>query len=441
MSNQPKIKEEQIKTIKSNHQFARLSSALFIKEDQRYVPVTSDHFARIAYQHFPYASIAQIKEAQHHIAHTAQSLDHSTHLISFPSHTWDTRTHRLKNSTDSPYFCPYDPDPAHAPQVLTYLTQLAAGDSRLAKDYLYAIAPLFLERKPTGIIWFVGDGANGKSSLISLVYRLLGPHLTSLTVRAIEDGRDTPNLNGRLGNVCRESSESRVEDTERYKTLGTHEDFEVHKFHSQDSITINGNIHTIMNANNIPVFADKTDGTKRRTIIVPFPARFSDDPTFEDRTFTTPFIQAFLHLVLEAAKEIAANHYVYPWSKATRSAKEEYDSDINSAEAFLRHLRQQKVVAFDNYRQLQIRYENWCADQGYVPLGRTTLKRAMTKLAKAESRQFRINGGANMRLFTIDGKDNKNDWTYLEGTGIWVDTTGSARDTSIPTQPRLGEEW
>lgn len=434
MSNQPKIKEEQVKTILKNHKFVNHNNQTFIHTPPTYTPLTSDLFARIAYSHFPYASIAQIKEAQHHISATAPTAD--TRHIRFPASSWDRHSHRrLPISHPSLYYCPYNPDPAHTTQVLTYLRQLAAGDPKLAKDYLYAIAPLFLERKPTGIIWFVGDGANGKSSLINLVYRLLGPHLASLTVSAIEDGRDTPRLNGRLGNVCRESSESRIEDTERYKTLGTHEDFEVHKFHSQDSVTINGNIHTIMNANNIPVFADKTDGTRRRTIIVPFPATFRDDPTFEDRTFTPEFISSFLHLLLEAANDIANQGYTYPWSKATRTAKEEYDSDVNSAEAFLRHLQQQKVVAFDNYRMLRIRYENWCADQGYVALGSTSLKRVMQKRAQAESKVFR-NGDVTHRLFTLYGAEDKTNWTYLEGTGIWVDTT-----ITTPTQSKLGEEW
>jgi hypothetical protein len=97
---------------------------------------------------------------------------------------------------------------------------------------------------------------------------------SQLTVKQIEDERDTPMINGRLGNVCLESNDGHVKDTGGYKNLAEHSTFNVHKFNSQDGVQVDGNVHTIFNANNIPTFADKTQGVRRRTFTIPFKASF-----------------------------------------------------------------------------------------------------------------------------------------------------------------------
>jgi phage/plasmid-associated DNA primase len=441
-----KIKQQQHQTLSNLHTFIIFRGAPFHLDPttNRFTPLTTPLFATLAYQSFPYATIQQIKEVEHLVRHSATDLSHLDYLIGLPnSMAWNTRTLQIeKPQTITVLRSPVAPNPNAAPLARAYLLELSNGDSQLADDYLQAIAPLFMDRKPTGVIWFIGGGANGKSALISAIYRLLPDHLTSLTVAAIEDGRDTPRLNGVIGNVCRESSESRVEDTERYKALGTHEPFSVHKFHSQDSITIQTNVHTIFNANNIPVFSDKTEGARRRTLIVPFPAKFKDDPMFETKTFTPEFLGGLLHLILEATKILRDNHYQYKFSSATLTAKGQYDAEVNSAEAFLAHLRDNKVKAFSNYRLLRQAYENWCMDQGLVPLGVTSLKRVMTNIAFATNKTFRAPDGGVQRWYFIDKHDPKLELvTPQEGLGLHVELDGP--DTlGIPTQQTvLGDDW
>lgn len=437
-----KVKQEHYETLTAKHRFVTFRHApLYLDQTQNtYVPLTSQTIATLVYESFPYATISQIKEVEHLIRHTAVDTTHQDHLISLgPNHTWNTRTLRLGPNVDTVLRSPIAPAPDHAAKARTYLLQLAAQDPLLANDYLQGLAPLFMEKKPTGVIWFVGGGANGKSALINAVYRLIGDHLTSLTVSAIEDGRDTPRLNGIIGNVCRESSEGRVEDTERYKAIGTHEPFDVHKFHSQDSIRVHTNFHTVFNANNIPVFSDKTEGARRRTLIVPFPAKFKDNPRFEERTFTPAFLGGLLHLILEAATAIADNGFQYSFSKATLTAKGDYDAEVNSAEAFLAHLRKQRVKAFTNYTMLRMSYENWCQDHGLVPLGITSLKRVMSNIALAHSSTFRDADGKVHRWYFIDKHNPKEELTSLD-SGMHVGLKSKITPDLTP-QTKLARDW
>jgi phage/plasmid-associated DNA primase len=271
---------------------------------------------------------------------------------------WNMRTLSFETEaeTDAIFDSPIKPSkPTQA--VHDYLLELANGDEAVKSDILQALAPLFMERKPVGVIWFVGDGANGKSGLVSALYRIMPRYLASVTLHALEDGRDAPRLNGMLGNVVRESSEGHVEDSERYKSVGSHEDFEVHRFHSQESVLVHGNVHTIFNANNIPTFTDKTKGVARRTYVVRFDNHFADNPRFEEETFTPEFLGGLLTLILDMARQIRDNNYCYDWSTTTRRSKDDYEAESNSVEAFYRDVTANtNVVGWTNYKTLGDNY-------------------------------------------------------------------------------------
>jgi hypothetical protein len=263
------------------------------------------------------------------------------------------------------------------PERIEFIMQLAGGDEELYDDIMQSMAPLIMKKKPDGVIWWVGDGANGKSTLMDALYQMFPDQLASLTVKRLTDARDTPSLNGQLGNVVKESSEGRIDDTEIYKSIGTHENFRVHKFHSQESLEIRGNLHHIFNANLIPAFNDKGFSARRRTFIIPFNQRFASDPTFEERTFTPEFFGRLAAELGVYANRIKRQGYKYKWSAKTLGAKKEYDTEANNAEEYASELINQGVVAFDSFNPVKMDYDNWCADNGYVPLGVGNMRRAI----------------------------------------------------------------
>lgn len=446
MGNQPSIKQQQYEGVTQKYQFINFKDATLVEQGNVYVPLTHDLFSRLFYKVFPFATVPQIREVEHLIRHNSEDYSSRDHLIDFNGKTWNTRTLTWDNSRPPTVLrSPVQPAPASRPKALAYLLELSRGDEELAWDMLQGLAPIFMDRKPAGVIWFVGGGANGKSALINAVYKIIGNHLASMSVAMIEDGRDTISLRGIIGNICRESSETRVENAERYKAIGTHEPFPVHKFNSQEPVTVHPTFHTVFNANNIPVFSDKTEGARRRTLIVPFPAKFKDDPLFEERTFTPDFLGGLLSLILEATQLISENNYQYSFSDATMGAKEEYDSEVNSAEAFLAHLRENKVRAFTNYGNLETSYQNWCQDMGYVPLGRNNLKKVMTQQAfVAKKPKSSRQAGISKTWFWLDNTPSTTQLISLDnGMHVWLMKEDSPDEEPEPVkkQSELGEGW
>lgn len=397
MSKAEEIKKQRVEALLEDPllHFIQFKGASMMRTNNTkgYVPLTSDNFSRLAYERFEGISKNGIEDLLHAVRIKAKDRSDLARYIAFGDKIWDMEKLEFTDDTlDWVYASdikPAEPGSKGYEAAFQFLLELATGDETLAYDYLQSLAPIAMTRKPSGVIWFVGSGSNGKSALINALYMILGRYFASLTTSSIEDGRDAPRLNGILGNICRESSESRVEDTERYKAIGTHEPFAVHKFRTQDMIEVVPDFHTIFNANNIPVFSDKTKGARRRTLILPFNAHFKDDPTFEERTFTTDFLGGMLTLILETTMKMREQGYRYEWGDATLRAKESYDSDVNSVEAYLEYLKDSGIVGFYNYAMLKVNYEMWCSHHGYVPLGMTTLKRTMSNEVGATRKAIR----------------------------------------------------
>lgn len=401
------------------------------------VPLQREHVARLMYTHSLGVSKGTVDNVFDAVKSSARDISDTRHFVGMgdTGTVFNTRTLAFEeNQLDYMYSTRYTP--SQCDKTDAYLLSLANGDPDLAEDYVQALAPLLLDRKPSGVVWFVGDGANGKSGLLDAVYRLFGPYFRSVNVRALEDGRMVPSLRGAMGNICRESSDGRIEDTDVYKAIGTHESFPVRLMRSNDIVDVDGNFHTVFNANNIPIFADKTSGARRRTLVVPFPAHFKDNPSFAEKTFTDDFLGGLLWRMIESAKRIKANGYRYSWSETTLAAKADYDSGVNSAEAYLEHLRDNKFIGFANYRFLQTDYENWCANHGHNSMGRTVLSRVFRNNAQVRQITVREDGMVFARYY-IDGLEREKDDVLIDTNMLLMRASKERKQLSLKEQ----KEW
>jgi phage/plasmid-associated DNA primase len=403
-----------------------------------FVPLHKDRFERIAYPILGGVSRSRIGDVFNYLCNTAIDLSENEHYILFgipkeeveveadtdlkflmenPATVWDTRNLEMANHI-APTTCVWrSPYPKVSSQQasdkiqdasgrLKFIMQLAGGDEGLYDDIMQSLAPIVMDKKPDGVIWWVGDGANGKSTLMDAIYKIFPGQLSSITVKRLVDGRDTPSLNGTLANVVKESSEGRIDDTEVYKNIGTHENFRVHKFHSQDDVEIRGNLHHIFSANLIPSFNDKGYAARRRTFVIPFTQRFESDPTFEERTFTPEFYGRLILEICKYAVKLKKQGYKYKWSAQTLGAKASYDAEASNAEEFAKWIIGEGLVGFDSFNQVRAEYENWCGDEGYVPLGVGNLRRAMFALGfeRIATRQG-SKVGQQYRLSHVQGKE------------------------------------
>lgn len=256
------------------------------------------------------------------VCNTADSLNTYDRYILFGAGTsrqtvWDME--RLEVRTDIfPDDCiwrsPYALLPVTKP--IKSIMDLAGGDMGLYADIMQSLAPLVMAQKPVGVIWWIGGNMDGKRALFDALNKIFPDQLTGLTVKQLNGGRsNTPLLNGALGNVAVDSG-GQITNTEIYKSIGTHENFFMHRWHSQGGITVLGNVHHIFAANYAPRFYTRNLSIDRRTHIVPF--------NQASNTHSMPpnnFYGQLLAEMCRYAEIIKQQNYRYDWSDATPALK------------------------------------------------------------------------------------------------------------------------
>jgi hypothetical protein len=357
---------------------ARFKGTMMYMADNGYwKPLNEDYFRIKAYELLGVAAKTRVNEVWDYMQFGTPDLTKYAQYIRMGGLVWDTKAVDFSEDVaaeDCVFATEVTPD--LEPEPSEFVLDIAKRDETAYADIMQTIAPMFCQFKPAGVIWWKGNGRNGKTTLAQVIYDLFPGFISNLTIKQIEDERDAPVLNGNLANIVKESSDGYIQDSKAYKSIGTHEDFPVHKFHSQQSVMIDGGLHHIYSCNNIPTFADKSDGARRRTLIIPFEALFTDDPAFMERTFTPAFYSQHLGLFVQWAKQLKKQKYHYEFGDHTAEIKKNYDIGTNSATTYLDELFASYIFAFSNYGSLFMDYESWCIDNGYTALSRQHLRRA-----------------------------------------------------------------
>lgn len=397
------LKQKQARAINISHRIVRFRGAVLYRTENGWEPLSSDEFARICYQvHGAGIRQTQIKDLQHLFFTSSDDLTRYAHYIAMPDgRVWNMKTLKFTNKVaveDCVYTTAIAPSDGNSHRK--WLEEVTLGDKELADDIIKAIAPIFMHKKPFGVFWFLGNGANGKSTTLKALYAIFGSEppfthnrwFSQLTVKQIEDERDTPMINGKLANICLESNDGHIKDTGGYKNLAEHSTFNVHRFNSQDGAVIDGNVHTIFNANNIPTFADKTQGVRRRTFTIPFKASFPQDNTFDEKLFAEKnFLPDLLGEILETTVKLRDAGYDYKFSEKTVMAKQDYDEAVNTAETYFEELVASEIWGFRNFTDLTRDYQKWCDDGSFSALGKKSIAHA-AKTVGFERKSYKING-------------------------------------------------
>jgi len=156
-------------------------------------------------------------------------------------------------------------------------------------------------------VMLLGSGRNGKSTYLKVIQRILGPW--NYTAKSLHELAD-PNrpfaradLFRKLANIGGDLPRKPLEDTGYFKQL-TGEDPITADRKYKDPITFYNYAKMLFAANTLPEVNEDTEAWWRRWIIVEFPNRFPDDPTFFERTFTEEELEGIIVVALYAIREV-----------------------------------------------------------------------------------------------------------------------------------------
>ena len=226
----------------------------------------------------------------------------------------DTETFEFSEHDPHKYFLlqvpvKYDPD-ADCPKFKKFLDEVVPN--KIEQDTIIELFGYCLVKNYSIQKWFMllGEGANGKGTLLSTLRTFLGAeNISAVELQEFEKPFSVAELYGRLANIVGDLSAKELYHSGRLKSL-TGGDLLLAEKKFQNPFNFVNHAKLIYSANELPKTFDGTTAFWRRVMLINFTETFADDGDIKDlwREFTTDEeMSGILNLSIEGIKRLRDN--------------------------------------------------------------------------------------------------------------------------------------
>lgn len=279
--------------------------------------------------------------------------------------------------------------PKPAWDVDKWLLSLACGDQNVA-TLLWQIINESLNGNYTRGKYFllVGDGNNGKGTYQQLLINLIGEeNVSTLRIKQINDRFSPSVMVGKVANIGDDIDGEYIANNENVQSIATGDTITVEEKRKQPySVTLK--LAMIFSANKIPKIGNRTEGTYRRMVIVPFNANFNGQ--VEDKSIKEEKIkdQTVLEYVLHRALNIQFDRFIEP--TAVKRMLDEYRMSNDPVLEFYQNEWLQSE--FSNYTSVPTQfvfdmYSIYAERNGYSRKSLASFTKEFSDKIKAERRK------------------------------------------------------
>lgn len=297
----------------------------------------------------------------------------------------------------------YDENAKVVEEVDNYICHLTGGDEKYRKLLLEILGHTLIvdpefKRLLAKFFIFVGDGGNGKGTLLQIIKTILNPkNVSGMSITELTDERYLPNFKGKLANLGDDIQDQAINDKDMkaLKNLSTCDFISTRELYKNaEDMFFTGSL--IFTSNHILKSWEKGESYKRRVLWLPMYTKVKKkDPKFITKLTNEKALRYWVRLMVEGYKRL------YRQSKFTESERvndfnEKYHRENNPAldyvEGFTAEDFEDKPIK-DVYDD----YEQWCEDNA-VNFNRNMIGDTLQEKFKLTKGQKWING-KNARCF------------------------------------------
>jgi len=260
----------------------------------------------------------------------------------------------------------YDPD-AKCPAILKFLDEVIPDAVPTFQEWLgYHLYKDMIYHKAA---MFIGDGANGKTTLQDVMNAFLGrDNVSHVNLYKLVEGRfSTSELYLKLANISPEIASSELKRTGAFKSLTGHDRIMAEKKYRDPFYFTNYAKLTFL-CNQLPTTPDQSSAFFRRWLLFIFPNKFEDtkcDPKILDKLTTPEELSGLLNWAREGLRRLQENGR-FTKSMTADELQEQYESMSDPITAFI----QTHIIASTGGAELKSvvyqAYYRFCRDRGYV---------------------------------------------------------------------------
>lgn len=243
-----------------------------------------------------------------------------------------------------------------------------------------------------------GEGANGKSTYLDMVGHVLGnKNICSLDLCELSERFSVVTLVGKLANIGDDISDEFLQGTaiSQFKKIVSGNTVKAEN-KGQDAFFFKPTAKLLFSANEIPRMRNRGFGAiKRRLVIIPFNAKFSnDDPDFDAgitwKLKTQDTAEYLIRLGIEGLKRVL-NQQGFTESRKVKDEVDQFEKDNNPILSFLEEVPEEEILNKQT-KEVYARYDTFCYENGFSKMAMQTFTKEIKKHLQCDRKDVRING-------------------------------------------------
>jgi len=237
-------------------------------------------------------------------------------------------------------------------------------------------------------VMLVGEGANGKSTYLRLIKKVLGnENVVSISLQELCENDFMPaQLYRKLANIYPDLPERPLRETGKFKVLTGEDAISANRKH-RDPITFVNYAKLLFSTNKLPKVTDMTSAFWRRWLVIEFPNKFPPDPTFFERTFTEEEIEGLIIVSLIAFRNVWLRRK-FSFEETEADYKEVWLRNSNSVYAFIKEGVEEGTIELDpsnadiyvEANELYTEYTRWCNENDENPVSKKAFTMELQRL-------------------------------------------------------------
>jgi putative DNA primase/helicase len=226
---------------------------------------------------------------------------------------------------------------ATCPKIMKFLDEVLYPEDVIVIQELFGYV-LWKGYPSAKAFMLIGEGSNGKSTLINLIKALLGNQNTSARgLQELEIDRFAKaDFHSKLANLYADLPDVALKSTGIFKML-TGGDLISAQRKFQNPFNFVNYAKLIFSANKVPEVHDDTEAFFRRWILITFPDKFEGEKANKNllsELTTEQELSGLLNWAIEGLKRLQSNGWNFSNSRSTEEIREEYIRKSSPVDAF-----------------------------------------------------------------------------------------------------------
>lgn len=236
---------------------------------------------------------------------------------------------------------------------------------------------LMTRRYPAHLFFLTGNGQNGKSTFTTMLGKFTGKLASYIDISKFSDGTCLLEIKDKLINVAEDIDSTYIAKAKYLKTLASGEVISERPIYGKP-VKMRNTATLVFTTNDVPEFKDKSNGIRRRVLIIPFDNEVPKTNSKMIDLLSTPNAKSYiLKLGLQGIGRIIENGYKLSYSKTIDEATNQYyivnDSVLNYVKA---HPDIHNKITNDVYRS----YIEFCEELEIYPVKIGTFSKRLNTL-------------------------------------------------------------